>query len=170
MSAARRRLTPLTPRRCSVTAAMLTAMLAAVSCGGDDPAGPSVRARVLGTWTLETVDGRPLPYRAAYRGSTACDIVVVSGSLRVSDAVQLNRFEYHDQITPHGTAACTAADWHDAHDIGWGVNADGTIAVNLLFPSAVEQQTARLDGDVLVLTYRDGFRLPDGEYRFRKAP
>lgn len=156
--------------------ALSFAAVAALLACGDGPTQPSVKARATATWALQSVNGRPLPYRVPL--DQYCDVEVVSSELRLDEHARLSYMQNTSRWLPRtaGTVCVGSPGqiqtFTDDHDIIWGVQGD-TISINLVFPTFLEEQTGRIEkdgsGDALVLTYRDGFRLPDGEYRYRKT-
>ena len=61
---------------------LLLGLLLAVACGGSDSTTAPVVVSALGTWSLSTVNGSPLPYVVAQSGTNKAE--VIGGSLTVS--------------------------------------------------------------------------------------
>jgi hypothetical protein len=146
------------PRLSALAALSLSALACSAST---DPSGGDAAA--VGTWTLQTVNGQPLPYR----GTGAGGVTDVHAS-----TITLTEFRrsssWVDRTTTQ-TSPGSGLTFTDNHDeIGWGTVGD-SVWIAVFFPTHAREHGGHIAGNSLTMTIANAFRLPPGTYVYRRT-
>jgi hypothetical protein len=151
-------------RRAGRLVAGLAVAAVLLGCGGDGATGPTPtdqRAALAGTWTLQTVNGQPLPVRLPDGSGRSYDLY--DGRLELNVTVSGNVMRLHYRYVG------AAFDTYENQEIGWGPNPNGTVAINILLGSgAVLPNTATVQGNTMTLPMTNPFGQPARTYVYTR--
>jgi len=136
--------------------------------------GPSVLSRsdIVGDWQLQTIDGKPLPYRfdeRTFPNGIGYDDAL-AGTLHFVDNSP-NSF-WRGTIDPTSTVpnSCCQDAFTFETEIAWDLDGSDSLTITAIYPGGFVNHKAHVDGEQLTWQLTRGAFLPDGFYVYRKSP